>query len=53
MKTNDLIIHERLENFAFENEALRAALKRAHDILDAEHAHSPETWKDREQWTNL
>lgn len=31
---------------------LRQALRRAHDLLDAEHGHSTETWADRgwERW---
>lgn len=32
-----------------EGHDLRAALRRAHDMLDKEHGHSVETWADRER----
>jgi transcriptional regulator with XRE-family HTH domain len=37
------------EAVADELHYLRAALGRAHDLLDAEHGHSPTTWADRQE----
>lgn len=43
------VVSERVaQDIIAEREQLRAALRRAHDMLDAEHGHSAETWDDRE-----
>lgn len=46
--TDPQAVIDRVFELEAERERLRAALRRAHDMLDAEHGHSAETWDDRE-----